>query len=152
MLQHKVNGGGQMTIASCFYDDENDTTSSKAVTAFTDDDKLLIWEQLILGEGGDRYKPAVQSFVKEMTMNMYHGYYVFLATFFLNFITIGQFNSSSLYLDPLHRSFPESDSGTLALVCTIQIVAALASSLAGGMAQNVLNDYVGLNCSSSEGY
>lgn len=132
-----------MSIEPCCYD-ENYTTSRTAVTEFTDD-KLLLWEQIIHGECGDRNKPAVQSFVKEITMNTYHGYYVFLATFFLNFITIGQFNSSSLYLDPLHRSFPESDSGTLALVCTIQIVAALASSLAGGMAQKALNDYVGLN-------
>ncbi len=133
-----------MSNEPCCYDDENDTTSRDGVTSFTDD-KLLIWEQLILGEGSNRDKPAAESFVKEMTKNMYHGYYVFLATFFLNFITIGQFNSSSLYLDPLHRSFPESDSGTLALVCTIQIVAALASSLMGGMAQNALNDCIGLN-------
>jgi len=128
-----------MTIPSRCHD-ENGTTSVKAFT----DDKLLIWEQLINGEICDENKPAAGSFMKEMT-NVYHGYYVFLATFFLNFVTIGQFNSSSLYLDQLHRSFPENDSGTLALVCTIQIVAALASSLAGGMAQNALNDCVGLN-------
>jgi len=93
----------------------------------------------------DDKKAWKESSVKEMIMNIYHGYYVFVATFFLNFVTIGQFNSSSLYLDSLHRSFPDSDSGTLALVCTIQIVSALASSLAGGMVQNTLNEYIGLN-------
>jgi MFS family permease len=53
---------------------------------------------------------------------------------------IMEFTSSlcSLYLDPLHQTFPESGSGALALVCTIQIVAALASSLAGGIAQDAL--------------
>jgi len=45
----------------------------------------------------------------------------------------------SLYLDQLHQTFPEVGSGALALVCTIQIVSALASSLAGGIAQDVLD-------------
>jgi MFS family permease len=94
---------------------------------------------------GTEKKAWAESSMKEMVSNIYHGYYVFAATFVLNFVTIGQFNSSSLYLDSLHRSFPDSDSGTLALVCTIQIVAALASSLAGGMIQNALDDYIGLN-------
>lgn len=72
-------------------------------------------------------------------MTIFHGYLVFLATFFLNFITIGQFLASSLYLNPLHQSFPESGSGSLALFFTIQIVAALVSSLAGGIAQDALD-------------
>mmetsp|Transcript_4393 Transcript_4393/g.9155 ORF Transcript_4393/g.9155 Transcript_4393/m.9155 type:complete len:567 (-) Transcript_4393:78-1778(-) len=129
--------------ASSYYNYENDAASPRKEDTALREDKLLLWE--IACEGDDDKKSSVESLMKEMTTDIYHGYYVFLATFFLNFITIGQFNSSSLYLDPLHQSFPESGSGTLALVCTIQIVAALASSLAGGMVQNTLNDYVGLN-------
>ena len=44
--------------------------------------------------GDDEKKAWKESSLKEMTMNIYHGYYVFVATFFLNFVTIGQFNSS----------------------------------------------------------
>ena len=71
---------------------------------------------------------------------LFHGYLVFASTFLLNFITAGQFNSSSLYLylDPLQKSFPESGGGTLAVFCTIQVVAGLASSLVGGIAQDAL--------------
>jgi MFS family permease len=69
---------------------------------------------------------------------MFHGYLVFASTFLLNFITVGQFNASSLYLDSLQESFPDSGGGTLAVFCTIQIVAGLASSLIGGIAQDAL--------------
>lgn len=77
---------------------------------------------------------------------LFHGYLVFISTFVLNFVGFGQFNASSLYINPLQESFPESGSGTLALFCNIQIVAALASSLAGGIAQDALEAAdIGLN-------
>ena len=53
--------------------------------------------------------------------------------------------SISLYLDQLHQTFPECGSGTLALFSTIQIVVALASSLIGGILQNVLDESIGLS-------
>lgn len=77
---------------------------------------------------------------------LFHGYLVFISTFVLNFVGFGQFNASSLYINPLQESFPDSGSGTLALFCNIQIVAALASSLAGGIAQDALEAAdIGLN-------
>jgi len=70
---------------------------------------------------------------------VYHGYYVLISTFLLNFCAIGIFNSAGLYLEPLSITFPSAGSGTLALYCTIQIVTGLSSSLVGGIAQDVLD-------------
>ena len=71
-------------------------------------------------------------------MSIYTGYWVLLSTFTLKFVAIGAFNTSGLYLGPLAESFPSASKGTLALYCTIQIVAGLASSFAGGIAQDYL--------------
>jgi len=71
-------------------------------------------------------------------MAIYSGYLVLLSTFTLKFVAIGSFNTSGLYLGPLAASFPDVGQGTLALYCTIQIVAGLASSFAGGIAQDYL--------------
>ena len=78
--------------ASSYYNYENDTASPRKEDTALREDKLLLWE--IACEGDDDKKSSVESLMKEMTTDIYHGYYVFLATFFLNFITIGQFNSS----------------------------------------------------------
>ena len=69
---------------------------------------------------------------------MYHGYYVLLSTFALNFCAIGIFNSAGLYLGPLSTTFPSAGDGSLALYCTVQIVTGLSSSAVGGIAQDVL--------------
>lgn len=69
-------------------------------------------------------------------MAIYQGYLVLISTFLLNFVAIGTFNSAGLYLGPLSSSFPQYGDGVLALYCTIQIVAGLLSSLAGGIAQD----------------
>ncbi len=50
---------------------------------------------------------------------LFHGYLVFISTFVLNFVGFGQFNASSLYINPLQESFPDSGSGTLALFCNL---------------------------------
>lgn len=71
-------------------------------------------------------------------MAIYSGYLVLLSTFTLKFVAIGSFNTSGLYLGPLSESFADSNQGTLALYCTIQIVAGLASSFAGGLCQDYL--------------
>ena len=71
-------------------------------------------------------------------MAIYSGYLVLLSTFTLKFVAIGSFNTSGLYLGPLSESFPDANQGTLALYCTIQIVAGLASSFAGGLCQDYL--------------
>ena len=71
-------------------------------------------------------------------MEIYPGYLVLLSTFTLKFVAIGSFNTSGIYLGPLASSFPDVGKGTLALFCTIQIVAGLASSFAGGIAQDYL--------------
>ena len=71
-------------------------------------------------------------------MTIYSGYLVLLSTFTLKFVAIGSFNTSGLYLGPLSQSFPDANQGTLALYCTIQIVAGLASSFAGGLCQDYL--------------
>ena len=73
-------------------------------------------------------------------MSIYTGYWVLLSTFTLKFVAIGAFNTSGLYLGPLAESFPYASKGTLALHCTIQIVAGLASSFAGGIAQDYLEN------------
>lgn len=66
----------------------------------------------------------------------FQGYLVLLSTFTLNFVALGIFNSSGLYLGPLSTTFPNSDHGILAFYCTTQIVFALASSFVGGIAQD----------------
>lgn len=72
------------------------------------------------------------------TQSVYHGHLVLASTFLLNFCAIGAFNSAGMYLGPLSSTFPSSSRGTLALYCTLQIVTGLASSLGGGVAQDVL--------------
>lgn len=69
---------------------------------------------------------------------LYHGYLVLLSTFLLNFVAVGVFNSAGLYLGPLAATFPASGTSKLALYCTFQVVAGLASSFAGGIAQDAL--------------
>ena len=80
-----------MAVQASSYHYEKDTASTRKGDTALREDKLLLWE--IAYEDDDK-KSSVESLVKEMTTDIYHGYYVFLATFFLNFITIGQFNSS----------------------------------------------------------
>jgi len=72
------------------------------------------------------------------SLSIYHGYYVLLSTFALNFCAIGIFNSAGLYLGPLSSTFPSAGEGTLALYCTVQIVTGLSSSAVGGIAQDIL--------------
>ena len=40
---------------------------------------------------------------------VYHGYYVLISTFLLNFCAIGVFNSAGLYLEPLSITFPSGE-------------------------------------------
>ena len=71
---------------------------------------------------------------------VYHGYYVLISTFLLNFCAIGVFNSAGLYLEPLSTTFPSAGSGTyISIIFTIQIVTGLSSSLIGGILQDVLD-------------
>lgn len=71
-------------------------------------------------------------------MKIFHGHLVLASTFVYNFVAIGAFNCAGLYIGPLSESFPTTSIGTLALYCTIQIVAGLLSSLVGGIAQDWL--------------
>ena len=77
---------------------------------------------------------------------LYHGYVVFASTFILSVVSIGVFNASSLFLDPLKASF-EEDPMALALMpfwITIQVVVGLASSMGGGPVQDWLADVAGM--------
>lgn len=69
---------------------------------------------------------------------LYHGHFVLISTFILNFVALGAFNASGMYLDELKKTFPSSGNHLLPLFCTLQIVAGLASSLIGGIAQDIL--------------
>ena len=71
---------------------------------------------------------------------------MFASTFILSVVSIGVFNASSLFLDPLKASFKE-DPMALSLMpfwITIQVVVGLASSMGGGPVQDWLADVAGM--------
>ena len=71
-------------------------------------------------------------------MEFYHGHLVVAATFLLNFVAIGQFNSAALYVVPLEETFTDAGRGTIDFLPTIYMAVALFTSMGAGWLQDTL--------------
>ena len=71
-------------------------------------------------------------------MKYFHGYTVVAATFLLNFVSIGTFNSAALFVVPLERSFSDVGRGTVDFLPTIYLAVALFTAMGAGWLQDTL--------------
>lgn len=69
---------------------------------------------------------------------VFHGYYVAVATFVMNFVSLGTFYSAAVFIVPLEATFAGAGRGVITLLPTIYLSVALLSSLGAGWTQGIL--------------